>query len=386
MGKLYLFNPENDMALAYGKANYSAPKNALAIAEAGAWLPAWLAAPCDYVLAPEVDSEWFTNVGMKFGLICSNFSDVTSGDIDSISPWGWSADAKSRISKAGISKTLLPDDTVIEKIRWLSHRRTAIDINRMMGTNGFETPELSVEVNDATMLPEVIERRGRCMVKAPWSSSGRGILDSGLLDIRTLVRLSDGIIGHQGSVTVEKYLDKVMDFAMLFKINGGIARFCGFSIFNNNRSTSYSGNIIAPQTTLRTVLTSYISGDILDRIASTLEMILSELAGGFYEGDCGIDQMIYKDGNSVKIAPCIEINLRTTMGFVALALADRYLAPGSSGVLRILYNTRCELQKAKVVNHRLKEGGIDLVSPSHGFRFIFDVTRQIPKGVCEVSR
>ena len=47
----YLFNPENDLALAAGTANYTPPKNALLLSNCGRLLPIWYAAPESVVLA-----------------------------------------------------------------------------------------------------------------------------------------------------------------------------------------------------------------------------------------------------------------------------------------------------------------------------------------------
>ena len=51
--------------------------------------------------------------------------------------------------------------------------------------------------------------------------------------------------------------------------------------------------------------------------------------------------MIYRDewGN-YKIHPCVEINLRYTMGIVALSLSEHYLAEESEGVFQVQYFSR----------------------------------------------
>ena len=50
--KLYLFNPDSDLALANNESNYIAPASARRMAQDMALLPIWYAAPDSAVLAP----------------------------------------------------------------------------------------------------------------------------------------------------------------------------------------------------------------------------------------------------------------------------------------------------------------------------------------------
>ena len=54
--------------------------------------------------------------------------------------------------------------------------------------------------------------------------------------------------------------------------------------------------------------------DLLDRVR---DQVLSRLDLSGYEGPFGIDMMIVKGG---LLHPCVEINLRRTMGHVALSI------------------------------------------------------------------
>ena len=49
---------------------------------------------------------------------------------------------------------------------------------------------------------------------------------------------------------------------------------------------------------------------------------MTAILGNDYRGPFGVDMMIY--GPNRLICPTVEVNLRTTMGFVALALRRRY--------------------------------------------------------------
>ena len=50
--KLYVFNPDTDMALANNEENYMAPASACRMAQDLALLPVWYAQPGSAVLAP----------------------------------------------------------------------------------------------------------------------------------------------------------------------------------------------------------------------------------------------------------------------------------------------------------------------------------------------
>ena len=64
MNRVFLFNPENDIALAAGRQNFTPPKAAVQMALSGATLPWWLGDSDDYLLlstemsAPGVVRGW----------------------------------------------------------------------------------------------------------------------------------------------------------------------------------------------------------------------------------------------------------------------------------------------------------------------------------------
>ena len=95
-------------------------------------------------------------------------------DVAEVSPWGWNAALVWQLERMGVPSRLLPDKGRLAAIRKLSNRESSIDILREMvaaipKTVGWRGVAHSVgEVK--TLL---IEQNGG-VVKAPWSSSGRG--------------------------------------------------------------------------------------------------------------------------------------------------------------------------------------------------------------------
>ena len=59
---------------------------------------------------------------------------------------------------------------------------------------------------------------------------------------------------------------------------------------------------------------------IVDEAAiNDLLQLFAENLAGIYEGPLGVDMMLVNTENATKLHPCVEVNLRRTMGHVALA-------------------------------------------------------------------
>lgn len=316
--KLHLFNPENDLALGLGCRHYTPPPHAAAIHRAGALLPMWWAGEDDAILAPvslESEAQILRDTFGLHGII----HDGHVAEEAEPTPWGWSADAKRQFLSAGVSEDRLPTDSRIEQLRQLSHRRMSIKILNSLDGD-FPLP---LETVIAEKVVETERKQPGCFIKSPWSGSGRGVFCARSLDEAALRRRAEGIIHRQGSVMVERGLDKVLDFAVLFYCEAGRARFRGLSVFQTEARGMYSGNIVAQQETLRAYVCNFIARETLDGIIRQEEDILSDLIGGAYCGWTGVDMMIYRDSGQMKIMPCVELNLRMTMGVVAMKIQEK---------------------------------------------------------------
>ena len=122
---------------------------------------------------------------------------------------------------------------------------------------------------------------------------------------------------------VERGLDRKLDFALLFYADSdGKVTYRGVSIFTTGRDGAYGGNIVAPQSHLRNILANMGAGQELETLSSRLETILTTLVNG-YHGWLGVDMMIHTGPDGLPaIHPCIELNLRTTMGVAAMAISE----------------------------------------------------------------
>ena len=205
------------------------------------------------------------------------------------------------------------------------------------------------ECTEPEQVEELLARYGQVVLKAPWSSSGRGLR---FLSIeRTPFQMQAGwfrnLVASQGSVMVEPYYNKVKDFAMEFEATEQGIRYLGLSLFHTQNG-AYIGNILTTDRTKRDMLCHYLPASLLDDVQ---QQICQSLGLGNYRGPFGVDMMIvspsvshqsvqnfapFNSNSQFFLHPCVEINLRRTMGHVALAISptdDDLLR-----VMRVVYN------------------------------------------------
>lgn len=372
MDTLWIFNPENDIALGNNLRRFTPPRNAMLLRERGAMLPAWIAGDGDIICTSNpADTKWLRDMAPILKKDIEILTTENIGRVKCIRPWGWSHAIADSLQRAGLPVGLMPDAGTIERIRLLSHRRSSVIINRRLKDAGIDV-SMPEEISDTTLLTEYIGRHKSVVIKSPWSSSGRGVIYSDRMNTSALLRHAEGTIKNQGSVLAEPHLDKIVDFAMLFEISEGNARYVGLSVFETLTGGNYTGNIIASEQYLSTIITQYVAKSCLEHIRQSLETILTDLIDNAYTGICGIDMMVYKDSTDCyRIAPCIELNLRYTMGYVAHCLARDIITPGIIGRMAVNYIGDCtaKCMHAPEFNsyNRLINGTLSLIPAGSDF-------------------
>ena len=332
--KLYIFNPENDLALADGGANYCPTPAAVRIAYDLASLPLWFADKDDCVVLPDViHREYFKDVSSLFTL-AAPFDISNSDDVTACVPWGWSPQIKRRLRVMGFD-TVMPDDRTIMAIRELSNRKSSIKILTALKDKGVDVPPLPLYCTQDEEVADFVNSRPRCVVKAPWSGSGKGIA-WGIGRVETpMEHFYKGVIRRQGGIVCEEFLNGKVEFAMEFYADGNNVSFAGYSLFKSFKG-SYSGNILASDDDIEKFILQFISSDKLEKVKKTLPDVLScLLSGSGYNGYLGVDMMIYEHDGVMRLNPCMELNLRMNMGMVSRLFFDRYVAVGSRGEYRV---------------------------------------------------
>ena len=336
--RLHLFNPENDLALADGSFNYCPPPAAAQIAHDLASLPLWFADELDCVVLPgKLHRDFHSEMSRLFTLPVV-YAPSMQLSVTSLSPWGWSAQMRHRFIKSmGFAKELLPDDDTIASIRELSNRRSSIKILSALKEQGVDVPPLPLYCTSPDDVASFVNSRARCVVKAPWSGSGKGIA-WGIGRVETpMEHFFKGVIKRQGGVVCEEYLNCKVEFAMEFFTDSETVSFAGYSLFKSFKG-SYSGNVLASDNDIEQFLSQYITLQELVKVKELLPGVLqSLLRDSGYVGYFGVDMMIYESNGLLRLNPCMELNLRMNMGMVSRIFFDRFVAESHTGEYRVSF-------------------------------------------------
>lgn len=350
--KLHIFNPEHDLALASNLRQFTAPHAGRQLRSDLSFIPALWADEGDLVLVDDIDNardkvrhlggdlvdkvEFITKVQLAH-FIKTEF-------LDSVHPWGWDLSLKGELEHIGIPEIALPGDAILNKVRALSSRQWAAEHLQ----SGVRFVQSVAEVKS------LVREWGKAVIKAPWSSSGRGVRFVSADEFRegsgypSFERWVGNIIYRQGGVTVEPYYNKVMDFGMEFEMVDGKVLYRGLSLFDTIKN-AYSGNVLCPEDKKVEMMARYVSPERLLQIRQHVIDVMEPALKGIYSGPFGVDMMIYakeqnlpaSDGASSDVQDdfgvneCIEVNLRRTMGHVAIDLAD-YLQETSSELNQLM--------------------------------------------------
>ena len=241
--KLHIFNPEHDLALAFGGTNFTAPHAGRQLRADLGYLPAVWASDGDFVLVDDVEAAlervrhlgarvkevaFVTKDDLKALPFLKNRSEEhpDSLPVMSIDPWGWDAALCDQLARNGVPAVCLPDEQQLDNIRSLSNRKFAADVlSQLVG-------------ND--------ERWRHCVLKAPWSSSGRGIRYVQEVMDEPLIRWAEHILDRQGGIMIEPYYNKVADFGMEFESFADGVRYVGLSLFQTING-AYAGSILTQE-------------------------------------------------------------------------------------------------------------------------------------------
>ena len=238
-------------------------------------------------------------------------------------PWGWSLATKQRYLQRGIPENELPSDEWLAEVRRLSSREFGTSYYEEMMKWGSEEvmkwrllPCQARFVTTLSSLESFILHSSLLILKAPWSSSGRGNIVTGSnIEHTTLQRISS-IIRQQGGIVAEPfYANKELDFAMEFQVTDKGVDFLGYSVFLADETGHYAGNWVASQEELLKKIN--LPTVLLESLITYHKQALAELP---YRGFVGIDMMRLTDG---RVHPCVEVNFRMTMGLLALLLYNK---------------------------------------------------------------
>lgn len=334
--EVYLFNPDNDLALSNGDANYMAPASARKMADDLALLPLWYASDNAFILNNcDVEDTWIKEINDNFGLTVRLLreGDIKTHSSLKLCPWGWNTTLIRLATLWGFLDECLPNKRQMNEIRELSHRSVAVALLRELNTSSAYCGESFLLTTDEEVR-SFVERYPRVLLKAPWSGSGKGLRPGKGEYTFPIQQWAHRVIKNQRCVIGEPYYNKVEDFAMEFFCDeSGEIRFAGYSLFETDGRGAYKGNILATDEMIEARLAQYIDCADLHALRTQLIEKLSTVLTGKYAGYLGVDMMIcsMNDAPIYRIHPCVEVNLRRNMGLFARLLYDRYVVNSSTG-------------------------------------------------------
>ena len=127
--KLYVFNPDADMALGNNEENYMAPATIRRMAEDLALLPIWYAQPGSGVLASSAyNADYLKQMQQLFRLDVHLVTEPELPDYADVRvmPWGWNPAIRKRMLKGGVLEKNLPTPDALDKYRMKAARSNAL--------------------------------------------------------------------------------------------------------------------------------------------------------------------------------------------------------------------------------------------------------------------
>ena len=346
---VYWFNANCEGQVALGRPGFTPPQRVAELEADFQALPMLLCVRDDVVLLREKPSPAFLRRMQGLGFAIPEFVECSADGlaalaerkVNALRPWGWSPDSAELLAPlveglprgwrrglAGARQFGSSTPSRGARRGWVSflwRRRPTISVGTDVVGTACETTE--------QVLAEM-ERLGEAgfdsvVVKAIYGSSGRGQIHcrGGQLRAEQRGRL-ENILRQQGQVVVEPWLDKVVDLSLHFDVGAeGAVTVAGWTRFFTDGRGQYRGSFVGSLTAgLDEEVKRFLYGDGRDarrlpKLGEQLAEWLAEpLHAAGYQGPVGVDAMVYRDRDRLRLKPIVEINPRTTMGRVALKL------------------------------------------------------------------
>jgi hypothetical protein len=355
---VYLFNPTCEYAIANGTVSWQ-PNRLLQKMEADLGvLPLFFSKPGDFIMVKELPSQDYIDSLKQIGIPQPEFITFKKALSDKkflaipkgkLLPWGWSPAAHHLLSP--LKESCSVEFKNSPNFQWQSQNKSlyskqkASEISRIIIN----------QINSEYLMPSNLVSQtcfsflevgtlnnlwGTLMVKAPWSTSGRGLQQVTQSPIHQSVKNRiNGLIKEQGFVMVEPLLNKFFDMSFQFKSENGKISFVGMSYFQTDSKGQYQGNCLnEEQDKLGNPLSEIISFSKTTILPTLIKVLEEKGHATYYNGYFGVDTLIYNNKNGqLRINPCLEINLRYNMGLLSLNL-EKYLMPSKKGMYKMFYN------------------------------------------------
>ncbi|MDP2336562.1 MAG: hypothetical protein Q8N05_08955 [Bacteroidota bacterium] len=394
---VYYFNPTCELAVANGSFSYMPPLLLQEMERDLSTLPFVFAGRNDFVVTEKLPGTGFIQklkeVGFEAPEFCrlAELEGLPTDSLDAIVPWGWSPalhfnlrNLKEKCSDKFKSSPVFDWE---KEQKLLFERSTSLDlltgILNQHPYDWFIDPEMTGEkVNSSEEIEALLGKYSSLVVKAPVSSSGRGIqiLRKPGLNTSNKQWIS-GVLRQQKYLVAEPLLDKALDLSFQFQVSAhSEIDYLGYSIFETSSNGQYRGTLIHPD--LKSILPEENAVVVQEMIGITAKVIGEALKKSvyskIYQGFIGVDALIFRHQEQLRMQPCIEVNSRMNMGILAMFLEKR-ISPDTSGKFELFYGSPGEFEnfaRIQAQNNPLRfkdgklcSGFLPLVEPDRQKKF-----------------
>ena len=388
---VFYFNPTCELAVANGSFSYMPPRLLREFEQDCSALLFVFATSSDFVLTENKPSHEYVKIwsdaGFEMPEFCS-LKELNSGTITSLRtvfPWGWSPAAHFKLKELKEKCPLPFQESPVfkwnEKHTALYERITSLCfLKKFLDENPFEyyieSAKIGTKVTSIEEIEILLVNKYPLVLKAPLSSSGRGIqiLRKPILNTSNRQWIS-GILNQQTYLISEPFLDKMVDLSFQFIINDhGEPEYQGYSVFETTTNGQYKSTLIHPKNENHCFSEIFKKTETIIETTATLlkESLKNSVYTSLHRGFLGIDAMIYKDNEGLKMQPCIEINSRMNMGILTMQI-EKKTHEKTSGKYELFYGARGEFQQfatknthgnpLKMRNGKLSSGFLPLIEP-----------------------
>ncbi len=410
---LYWFNPACEAWAANPNVHYQPTKGVQALIGNLETLPMFLCAPDDIVLVQHQPRKRFLQHLHRAGYHIPEFTVFDPGQglsdhplrarkLGRLQPWGHSPESAGVLAPL---RSCLPADSSAAKTsrwnntwrRWYAKTWSAGLLRDFLCLTQRDRDRLcnAIDVGmECRSIAAVRDCIGRLrsegihdvIIKADVAAAGQHqfrLTGGANLSASQESRL-ENLLAHHGCVIVEPLLNKVCDFSVHLDIAGsGKARYLAWTRFLVDDRGRFIGAVpTEPVRQLDEDVRSFMFGHPNDpkwlrRLYIRLAAFLAERMPD-YSGPLGIDALVYRCGEGLRLKPIVELNPRFTMGRVVMGLRRR-IHPKTQSLWLLLRQQDVQVQgyadfsdfaarmedlyPVRIQNHRIKSGVVFTTDP-----------------------
>ena len=327
----------------------------------------------DFVLVPNRINrnfiEYLDFLGFEVPIFVTSPDELPqSTEIDLLSPWGWSPAEHKKLNPFCRFTNEIWQKHQMSKWKkshaeLLSRETTYNFITQLINSNDnsynlLEIPSIPLKIKSLEEVKSLIDiMPPPILLKTPLSASGRGHFK--IRDKNENAEQSDWIkskLHKQKLFYAEPFLKKISDVSFHFMIEENEINYLGNTFFSTDSKGQFIGCYV------RFPENPQLNKDFLvDACHQAIELLMRGLQkleiNKVYQGPLGIDAIFFeKENGKITLNPCVEVNLRHTMGLINLFLRKR-IHPDNNGKWLIIEEL-INKNEFKLPQKSLKDGFI----------------------------